>query len=86
MIHSVIDGLLQAKVDEEMDLQLRKKRQEWASERNALQQQNAELKVCASLSCRSILVGKHYKKLYVCTYIYTGLGVDVYSYVRICYV
>ena len=30
-----------------MDVQLKRERQEWATEQNALQQQNAELKVCA---------------------------------------
>ena len=34
-----------------MDVQLKREKQEWVSECNALQQQNAELKVCVSLSC-----------------------------------
>ena len=50
IIHIVIHDLLQTKADE-MDVQLKKERQE----QNALQLQNAELKVCASLSCRSII-------------------------------
>jgi len=54
IIHSVIHDLLQTKADE-MDVQLKKERQEWTSERNVLQQQNAELKVCVSLSCRSVI-------------------------------
>ena len=52
IIHIVIHDLLQAKADE-MNVQLKKERLEWASEHNALKQQNAELKVCVSLSCRS---------------------------------
>ena len=35
-----------------MDVQLKEERQEWTLERSALQQQNAELKVCVSLNCR----------------------------------
>ena len=70
LIHSVIHDLLQTKADE-MDVQLKKERQEWALERNALQQENAELKVCVDLSCRiyitrncmSVLVYIH------CTYL-----------------
>ena len=54
IIHSVIHDLLQTKVDE-MDVQLKKERLEWASEPTALQQQNVELKVCVSLSCRSVI-------------------------------
>ena len=38
-----------------MDVQLKEERQEWASEPDALQQQNAELKVCVSLSCSSVI-------------------------------
>ena len=54
IIHSVIHDLLQTKADE-MDVQMKKERQEWTSERDALQQQNADLKVCVSLSCRSVI-------------------------------
>ena len=54
IIHSVIHDLLQTKADE-VDVQLKKERLEWASECNALQQQNAELKVCASWSCKIIM-------------------------------
>ena len=55
-----------------MNVQLKKERLEWASEQNALQQQNAELKVCVSLSCRNAIyvVGICDKKLFVCTYVY----------------
>ena len=51
-MHSVIHDLLQTKADE-MDVQLKKERLEWGSKQNALQQQNADMKVCVSLSCRS---------------------------------
>ena len=48
IIHNVIHDLLQTKADE-MDVQLKKERQKWTSERNAFQQENAELKVCVKL-------------------------------------
>lgn len=66
-IHGVIHGLLQAKAVE-MDSQLKKERLEWASAQNALQQRNAELKVCASLGCRSIF-SWHTLQEIVCGYI-----------------
>ena len=50
IIHSVIHDLLQTKADE-VDVQLKKERLEY----NVLQQRNAELKVCASLSCKIIM-------------------------------
>ena len=54
IMHSVIHDLLQTKADE-MDIQLKKERLEWGSKQKALQQQNADLKVCVSLSCRSAI-------------------------------
>ena len=65
IIHSVIHDLLQTKADE-LDVQLKRERQEWASKQKALQQQNAELKVCVSLSCGSV---RHTLQDIVCLYI-----------------
>ena len=69
VIHSVIHDLLQTKADD-MDVQLKKERQEWASEHNALQLRNAELKVCANLSCRSLFTWRTLQEIVCFVYLY----------------